>query len=105
MRAGLERIEKARATLNPEKCEFAKTQITFLEHLITQDGVQADPEKTAAIAKFKAPENIGELRQFLGMVNPLGKFSQNLAQLTQPLQELLGKRSIWTWGSAQESAY
>ena len=103
--AALERIEKAGATLNPEKCEFAKTEIKFLGHLITQNGIQADPEKTTVIAKLKPPENITELRRFLGMVNQRGKFSQNLAQLTQPLRELLSKRSIWTWGPAQESAF
>lgn len=39
------------------------------------------------------------------MVNQLGKFSQNLAQLTQPLRELLSKKNIWKWGPAQDSAF
>ena len=38
------------------------------------------------------------------MVNQLGKFSQNLAELTQPLRELLSKKANWTWGPAQENA-
>lgn len=54
--AALEQIEKAGVTLNLEKCEFAKTAIKFLWHLITQDEVQAVLEKTTAIGKLKPPK-------------------------------------------------
>lgn len=40
----------------------------------------------------KPPTNIPELRRFMGMINQFGKFSPNLAELTQPLQELLSKK-------------
>ena len=39
------------------------------------------------------------------MVNQLGKFTPNLAQLTQPLRELLGKNSTWVWGPSQSEAF
>ena len=39
------------------------------------------PEKTAAITKMPVPTNVSELRRFLGMVNQLGKFSSNLANI------------------------
>lgn len=42
-------------------------------------GVSADPEKTSAIKSMKAPVNFTQVKQFLGMVNQLGKFSPNLA--------------------------
>ena len=41
----------------------------------------------------------------MGMVNQLGKFSPNLAELTQPLRELLGKNCTWLWGPNQEQAF
>lgn len=58
-----------------------RRNVSSLKHLITQDGLQADPEKTKAITKLKPPENVTKLRRF-------GKFSQNLAQLAQSLREL-----------------
>ena len=54
---------------------------------------------------MRQPENISELRRFLGMANQLGKFSCNLAQLTQPLRELLGKNRTWVWDKAQEEVF
>ena len=48
---------------------------------------------------------VHELRRLLGMVNQLGKSSPNLAQLTQPLRQLLSKRSTWLWGPEQEQAF
>ena len=92
-------------TLNAEKCEFSKTSLKFLGYLLDLSGIGADPDKTAAIAQMKPPENVSELRRFMGMVNQLGKFSRNLAELTQPLQELLSKKNAWMWGHAQEDAF
>ena len=82
--AALERTEAAGATLNTQKCEVAKEQVKFLEHIISKDGVRADPAKKTAVLEMKPPQNIAELRRFMGMVNQLGKFSPNIAELTMP---------------------
>ena len=84
--AALERIQVAGATLNPDKCEFRTTKLKFLGHMIDENGIHPDPDKTAAIREIAPPTNVSELRRrFLGMANQLGKFSPNLATLTQPL--------------------
>ena len=101
----LERLKEARVTLNPEKCVFCKSKLTFLGHLIDENGIQADPEKTTAISRMKAPTCVTELRRFLGMANQLGKFSPNLANLTQPLRELLSKNNFWYWSSHHDQAF
>ena len=41
----------------------------------------------------------------MGMVNQLGKFSPNLAEMTHPIRQLLSKKSSWLWGPAQEKAF
>ena len=99
----LERIEAAGATLIPEKCEFGKTSLKLLGHIVNQEGIRADPDKTAAIQEMKPPTAVPELCRFMGMVNQLGKFTPN--QLTQPLRELLSKNMAWLWGPAQEEAF
>ena len=103
LKAVLERLQSKGVTLNADKCEFSRTSLKFLGHLVDGDGIRADPDKTAAIAEMKPPQNVSELRRFMGMVNQLGKFSPNLADLTRPLRELLSKRNAWTWGAAQHS--
>ena len=77
----------------------------FLGHLIDQDGIRADPDKVSAIVEMKPPTNIPEPRRFMGMTNQLGKFSQNLAELTHPLRQLLTKKSTWLWGPEQAQAF
>ena len=101
----LEKIRASGVTLNPEKCEFRKTKLTFLGHVIDGRGIHADPEKTSAILNMSTPTNILELRHFMGMANQLGKFSRNLAELTQPLRQLLNKKHTWLWRPAQEQAF
>ena len=105
LEAVLSRIEQAGATLNPEKCEFNRKSLTFLGHVIDADGIRADPAKTEAIRKMSPPASVPGLRRFLGMANQLGKFTPNLAEITQPLRELLSKSRAWTWGPAQSAAY
>ena len=83
-------------TLNKDKCKFSMSQVSFLGHIIDETASE-QTEKTAAIQNIESPQTIPELRRFLGMVNQLGKFSPNLAQITQPLRELLKKARIWQW--------
>ena len=59
--AVLKRIESAGVTLNPDKCEFGKSKLKFLGHLIDENGIQADPDKTSAIQEMKSPNNVSEL--------------------------------------------
>ena len=103
--AVLKRINASGATLNPEKCSFRQTQLHFLGHVINKEGVSADPHKTSALTEMQAPQNVTELRRFLGMANQLGKFSPRLAMLSQPLRELLSTKSQWMWGPEQERAF
>ena len=81
----LQRIKKAGITLNKEKCEIDKTELKFLGHVIDQNGIKADPEKVQAIQEMRPPENISDLRRFIGMMNQLRKFSPKLSELSQPL--------------------
>ena len=48
---------------------------------------------------------MSELRRFLGMVNQLGKFSEKLTDLTQPLRQLLSTKTTWLWGCDQARAF
>ena len=81
------------------------TRIKFLGHVVDQHGITADPDKISAVLEMKAPRNTTELRRFMGMANQLGKFTCNLAELSQPLRELLNKKSTWVWGLSQERAF
>ena len=101
----LKRLQTAGLTLNKQKCEFSKTEISFLGQTISQEGIQADNEKIKAILNFPEPQDVSELRSFLGMVNQMGKFIEGRAEITAPLSELLSVKKVWLWGPPQAMAF
>lgn len=74
----------------------------FLGHIIDSSGVRADLDKTKAICEMDIPGSVSDLHRFLETVHQLGKFSPNIAELTQPL---LSTKHAWLWGSQQENAF
>ena len=90
----LDRLEKAGITIN-EKCEFNKTSIKFLGHILDRSSICPDPSKTEALRNMPTPKNITELRRFLGMANQLSKFSKDLADESKPLRDLQSLKNLW----------
>ena len=58
LEAVLKRIQKSSLTLNPEKCEFCKSSLTFLGHVVDKHGVHPDTQKTDAISNMEPPKNV-----------------------------------------------
>ena len=87
----LNRLTESKITLNKVKCEFSVSKVKVLGHIVSSEGIAADPEKIEAI-------NVAEVRSFLGMVNRVSKFADHLASKTKPLRELLKKKNTWVWG-------
>lgn len=104
LEAVLKKLEEVGVTLN-DKSEFATESVKFLGQLITPEGIHIDKTKVEAITKFPRPENVSDLRRLLGMVNHVGKFTQNLAETTQPLRDLLKKDTEWHWDTPQEKSF
>ena len=101
----LQRLQEAHVTLNAEKYQFLQTSDSFLGHTIDSSEIRPDQDKLMAIQKVRAPANVGDVRRFLGMVNQMNKFAPNLADVTQPLRELLVKGNQWVWDEAQQSVF
>ena len=89
----LQKLDEDNLRINLPKCHFAKTEIEWLGHKISQSGIAPLESKTAAIASLTAPNNLKQLRSFLGSVHYLGKFIPNLSQLCHPLRPLLKKNT------------
>ena len=100
----MDKLNSGNIKLNKEKCQFRQQEIDFLGFVINKDGVKADPRKTEAILKMPDPTDVAELRRFLGMVNHIGRYLQNLSSVLQPVTELLEKDRAWTWRPPQISA-
>ena len=105
LHAALQRIQSAGVTLNVNKCSFFLKCIKFLGHIVDQQGVSANPDKVSAVTQMAPPQNITEVRRFLGMVNQLAKFSPLVSEMTHPLRQLLSMKTDWTWNPMLEEAF
>ena len=68
-------------------------QLKFAGFILTDAGYQIDPALTEAIAKFPTPQNVTDLRSFMGLVNQLGPFTPNVAGLVEFLHTLLSSKN------------
>ena len=101
----LTRLETAGMRLKKEKCVFMASEVVYLGHCISKDGLQPTEEKVKAVTETPQPTNVSELRAFLGLVNYYGKFMQNLSTLLAPLYALLRKKVPWEWREEQQEAF
>ena len=67
LRQVLKRFRSANLKINPTECEFFRTRVPFLGHIISKDGLEADPEKVAAVKNFPIPTSPTEVKSFLGL--------------------------------------
>ncbi|XP_056912821.1 uncharacterized protein K02A2.6-like [Takifugu flavidus] len=93
----LQRLEEYGLTVRKDKCEFFKPSVEYLGHVTDAEGLHTAPSKITAIVDAPPPQNISQLRSFLGLLNYYGRFIPNLALLLQPLHELLCKDKMWKW--------
>lgn len=89
------KLQDAGLTLNREKCELSRSEVKFLGHSLSAEGVQPDPDKVKAVMSLKELSNTGEVNFFLGMLNALGKYIPGLAEKDKPLRDLLSKKNQW----------
>ncbi|GFU48982.1 hypothetical protein TNCV_2332811 [Trichonephila clavipes] len=69
LRTIFQRLSSYGLKLNISKCVFGVTELIFLGHLITLDGIKPLPDKVQAVLDYKQPETVGSLRKFLGLLN------------------------------------
>ncbi|CAC5362564.1 unnamed protein product [Mytilus coruscus] len=98
-------LSKANLTLKPSKCSFAVTEVEYLGHVISKEGVKVDPEKTSAVATFPEPKTQKDVRSFLGMCNYYRQFVQSYSKITTPLTELLKKNVQFRWTAQCQIAF
>lgn len=79
------------------KCSFGQKTIGFLGHIISENGVQPDPDKISAMIDWQTPKNLKMLRGFLGLTGYYRRFIKGYAQLAAPMTNLLRKDSfLWS---------
>ena len=91
------RLVTADLKLKQSKCKFFWSQIHYLEHMLSAEGIQSLPEKLNSIMNMPAPENQTEVKQFLGLVGYYHKFMPCFSGISGPLAKLTRKATPFAW--------
>ena len=104
LKAVMERIQQAGLKLNEKKCLLCSTEVVFLGHLFSHEGVKPDPTKIEAIRDMPTPKSKQDLQRLLGMITYLDKFVPNLSITTAPLRQLMESDVKWHWSNHHNAA-
>lgn len=101
----LSAVQSAGLTLNISKCRFCVREIAYLGHILSDGNIRPDERNIQAIMSIQRPQNVSEVRSFLGAAGYYRRFVHNFAQLERPLAHLLKKKTEWKWSGEQEQAF
>lgn len=100
------RLTSAGLTISSNKSYFCMKQTSYVGYLISQDGIQANPERMAPILEFPQPKNLKAVRRFIGMTGWYSRFIPNYATEIAPITDLLKKTLIpFKWTEQAEVAF
>jgi len=83
-----DRLKGHTLKLKAAKCHLFQRKVTFLGHVVSEDGIECDPEKTAAIVTWPRPTDVSEVRAFCGIASYYRSFVPNFAHIAWPLHRL-----------------
>ena len=91
------RLREANLRLKPSKCHFVKSEVEYLGHVVSADGLKPNPAKIRAVQEFPVPTNVTGVKAFLGLCNYYRRFIKGFAQIASPLNKLTSKNIKFDW--------
>ena len=85
----IQRATEYNLKLNYEKCCLRQSSVPYMGNIISDKGLQPDPEKVKAITGMPPPTDKEGVRRFLGLVQYLSRYIPNLSKVDAPLGILL----------------
>ena len=87
----LKRAREVNLKFNAKKCKIKETEVPYVGHVLSKDGLKPDPGKIRAVKEMKPPENAKELKTFLGFLQSLGKFMPHMVTESAAIKRIIGE--------------
>ena len=87
------------------KCEFWLSEVRFLGHVISREGIAVDPAKVTAVLDWEPPKTVIEIRSFLGLAGYYRKFIQDFSKIVTPTTHLTRKGVQFIWSMECQKAF
>ena len=105
LREVFQRFKDANLKINPRKCEFFRQHVPFLGHIVSRDGVQADPAEASAVCQYPVLKSVTEVESFLGLCSYYRQYVRGLAAIARPLHQLTEKTKEFKWNPEAQEAF
>ena len=101
----LQRAREKNLKLNKKKLKLCQSEVSYMGHRLTRDGLRPDPAKVRAIEDMPRPDNKKTVERLLGCMQYLSRFLPQLSEVAAPLGVLTEQSAIFTWQTQQEEAF
>jgi hypothetical protein len=91
--------------LNPKKCSFGVPTGQLLGYLISERGIEGNPEKIQAIINMQPPKTLRHVQQLTGRLAALSCFISKLGKKALPFYRLLQKTDNFTWTEEAQAMF
>ncbi|XP_074570551.1 uncharacterized protein LOC141827208 [Curcuma longa] len=91
--------------LNPNKCLFGVKGGCFLGYIVTERGIEANPEKVRALKDMASPRNTREVQRLVGRITALSRFISHSATRSLPFFKVLRRATRFSWDEKCEQAF
>lgn len=105
VRLVLKAMEEAGLQLDVDKCEFHKSEVTYLGYVISTDGIRMDPNKVKTIIEWEYPRNVKDVRAFIGFANFYRRFIDEFSELVSPMIVLTKKDARFNFDTTCQQAF
>jgi hypothetical protein len=108
IRTVLQALRDNHLVCSSKKTKLFATRLEFLGHIVSSEGIQADPGKVEKLANWPTPKNSTEVRAFLGLLRYIAMFLPALAEHTTVLNRLTTKeadKDFPEWNKEYQEAF